>query len=140
MELMEPFTTMKDIIGSREHDPNLTSWFNIITSRALAVLDEHSNTIMAEKIKKIMKSPFFELFKDCVNGKLTENSVICHGDCWNNNIMYKYKVRNVNARHPSATKQIFHPLKKTISPSNISIFFDMAYYFIIFKRYEKIYN
>ena len=89
---MEPFTKMIDIIGAREHDQNLITWFNIITLRSLAVLDDHSNKVMVEKIKKVLKNSFFELFNGCVNGELTENSVICHGDCWNNNIMYKYKV------------------------------------------------
>jgi hypothetical protein len=24
-------------------------------------------------------------------------SVICHGDCWNNNIMYRYEVRHIES-------------------------------------------
>ena len=94
MEIMQPFTSMVDIIGSREKEHTIESWFDFITKRALAVIENHENTDMVEKVKNIMKSPFLKVFNECVDAKQTKYAVLCHGDCWNNNIMYKYKVQS----------------------------------------------
>lgn len=55
--------------------------------------DALSNDEDAELLKKIknkFKGKYVEEMLDCVNFEAAEPySVICHGDCWNNNMLYK---------------------------------------------------
>jgi hypothetical protein len=91
-ELMEPYKDMKDIFFQRDMESmeQIKIWFTQLTNQAREVLLKNDDPELIERASKVIDTDFFELLGDCVEAKLAEpHAVLCHGDCWNNNIMYR---------------------------------------------------
>lgn len=58
------------------------------------VLENAQKVQMIAKLKKMVPNGLWFEFKRVLSLK-EENSIILHGDCWNNNHMFKYKVREM---------------------------------------------
>lgn len=91
-QLMKPFASLKDVLYQRLTDKALsTSTREKLVNRALNVALKSNNEFLIEKVKNLLSNDFCELLKSSSCGALAEPyAVICHGDCYNNNIMFKY--------------------------------------------------
>lgn len=89
-EKVEKFMAIKDIFSTRKHDKDLLGYMNSLKIRALSTLCPDTEQHLIDKVEKLFEKDFFDLLSDSTNGKLAEPyATVCHGDCWNNNILYK---------------------------------------------------
>ncbi|KAL7029770.1 hypothetical protein ACKWTF_006353 [Chironomus riparius] len=90
-ELIEHYRDMVDIFLQRKGDENMNVWFESVKNRSKDTITECGNEDMIKKVNDLLSLDFFELLETCINGEAAEPyAIVCHGDCWNNNIMYKY--------------------------------------------------
>lgn len=95
-ELLEPYKDMVDIFFQRDDESmeHIKVWFENLKKQAYAALDTMDNDDLKERARQELKQDFFTQIGASIDGKAAEPyTVLCHGDCWNNNIMYKYEVR-----------------------------------------------
>lgn len=89
-ERIEPFKSMVELFTTREDDGQMDQWFGMLTTRMMETLDQEQDPEVYEKVKQAMDGKFMDMVKELTMGKLAEPyAVICHGDCWNNNMMFK---------------------------------------------------
>lgn len=92
-ELIAPYKDLQDILMQREGDVAMTTWFNMLKVQALDSLKGEENPDIVARATKVIEQDFFQLVKSCIDGKASEPyTVVAHGDCWNNNIMFRYEV------------------------------------------------
>ncbi|XP_037932151.1 uncharacterized protein LOC119666944, partial [Teleopsis dalmanni] len=95
-ELFEKFRDIKDIFQQRKDDSQLAVYFEELKKSTLACVYENDKSHWNKLHEYFEKSTFFELILPLIDGKLNEpHAVICHGDCWNNNIMFKHENEKV---------------------------------------------
>lgn len=95
-EVLEPYKDMKDVFFQRDAESmeQIKIWFDHLKVQAYAALDSIDNEDLKLRAKKELDKDFFTAVGETIDGKAAEPyTVICHGDCWNNNIMYRYEVR-----------------------------------------------
>lgn len=92
-ELFEPLAQLKDIFlenlvkGSMEV---MSNYLEMSFARAIGTLAE-SEVALKTKLDKF-RTDFVGEMEKCVGlGVAGQYSVVNHGDCWNNNMMYRYK-------------------------------------------------
>lgn len=80
---------MYDILGRKE-------FFDLChfgLKQVLEALEKVGTTNLHKKVK-LLKNNIEEFMENCYNAKGSEDyRVLTHGDCWNNNMMFKYQVR-----------------------------------------------
>lgn len=87
------FTEMKDLFTSKSNDEAFCEFMNMITKRSWDTLDKEKDSKYIEKINYLTNKPIIDLLIECVDPKDAEPyAIITHGDCWNNNMMYKNEV------------------------------------------------
>ena len=94
-DLIAPYKEMKDIFIERDEKAkeNIRTWFEMLKKQAVDCFKEGTRENVKEKAHEILKSDFFEILESCINSEAAgPYAVICHGDCWNNNMMYRYEV------------------------------------------------
>jgi hypothetical protein len=94
-ELFEPYKSMEDIFSKRNQESmaHIKSWFENLKKQAYDALDLSDNEGMKSRVREHLKKDFFEMIGESVDGAAAEPyTVVCHGDCWNNNIMYRHEV------------------------------------------------
>lgn len=95
-ELIESYKGLVDIFLQRnlESREQIVLFFNQLKKQAIDTLNDHENEDLKSRSMKVMNMDFYELLESCIGGALAEPyAVIAHGDCWNNNIMFRYEVR-----------------------------------------------
>ncbi|CRK87815.1 CLUMA_CG001603, isoform A [Clunio marinus] len=93
-ELIEKYKPMKEIFKEFE-EASKGKWdgyFAEVVRKAIETLDDHPNEKLKDHVRNTLNDKFMDIFMDDVDGASAEPyTVICHGDCWNNNIMYRYE-------------------------------------------------
>uniref|UniRef100_A0A0A1XLB8 Putative ribosomal protein S6 kinase alpha-1 n=1 Tax=Zeugodacus cucurbitae TaxID=28588 RepID=A0A0A1XLB8_ZEUCU len=93
-EALHKFRNIQDIFLQHKNDSNLNIYFEGLKRSALACL-ELKNDEYRKILSTFFERPFFEIFSDLIDGNKGEPyAVLCHGDCWNNNLMFKLKDTN----------------------------------------------
>lgn len=98
-ELIEKYKTMEDILIKISNDPDasIRIWIETQNKKAIEVIKKSNNDDLKSHVLKILNDDIIKQFDDSTNGKNAEPyAILCHGDCWNNNVMYKYKVCGKN--------------------------------------------
>lgn len=91
-ERIERFKHMIELFTTREEDESMQQWFDLLIARTLETLDKEAEPEVYEKTEKVLTGKFMDMVKELTLGAEAEPyTVICHGDCWNNNMMFKYE-------------------------------------------------
>lgn len=97
-ELIEGYRGMKDIFIQRDNEAKdqMKPWFDLMKQQAIdSVKDDEDLTKTLGKI--VETKDFIKLMEECVTGGPAEPyAVLTHGDCWNNNIMFRNEVMREN--------------------------------------------
>ncbi|XP_026472445.1 uncharacterized protein LOC113376659 [Ctenocephalides felis] len=90
-ELFKKFSNLEDVVFSNEeYFTDLIPYFNLFIDKAIDTLDD--NEIGARDKMQEFKKHFMKIMFDGVKASLAEPyAVVCHGDCWTNNMMFKYE-------------------------------------------------
>lgn len=81
---------MKEIF-SRKVDDNLKAYFKQLLDNLYKTLDQEGDERLLEKVQQMFDIDHMTLLNELVKGESAEPyTVICHGDCWNNNMLFKY--------------------------------------------------
>ncbi|KAG5670233.1 hypothetical protein PVAND_000510 [Polypedilum vanderplanki] len=90
-KLVEEYCHMEDFIifHLRNKKPLFSSFYECQKKEAFKVLETCENHDMKIKIGDYLNRNLLELFESTVGNKTGEPyATICHGDCWNNNMMF----------------------------------------------------
>lgn len=91
-EVFEKFKTLDDFMSKTAMDENFIKMMVQNLERAVSTLDE-SDIKRRNKILKLTEN-IGQILKDSSNPEFAEPyAIVTHGDCWSNNFMYQYKVR-----------------------------------------------
>lgn len=92
---------MQDLFVLRKDNAVLKDYMNSQIHLAKDTLWPGIDDLLIKKIEKIFEKGAMHVLLECVNGETAEPyTVICHGDCWNNNVLYKSdKVKNVHKKY-----------------------------------------
>ncbi|XP_058983196.1 uncharacterized protein LOC131800389 [Musca domestica] len=90
-EKIQDLKCIVDIFEQRKDDPQLNDYFESLKKTALDCFDRERESFYWEKLNAYFsRGSFYNLMLMLLEPRTSEPlSVICHGDCWINNIMYK---------------------------------------------------
>ncbi|XP_017042128.1 uncharacterized protein LOC108088699 [Drosophila ficusphila] len=96
-ERMQKLQQLVDIFEQRREDHALGVYFENLKGSALSSLLSPEDDAYRTRLEAYFaRGSYFELLLPLVSGSNCEPfAVICHGDCWNNNILYKRTERGV---------------------------------------------
>ncbi|XP_062555327.1 uncharacterized protein LOC134220323 [Armigeres subalbatus] len=89
-DLFEPFKVPDVMVPTMEENGQLVSMFTTALDAAISILDpsEEKATFKMEALR----NDFFTTLQNCVDPERAEPfAVLNHGDCWVNNLMYRYQ-------------------------------------------------
>ncbi|XP_033170218.1 uncharacterized protein LOC117147445 [Drosophila mauritiana] len=94
-ERMQQLQQLVDIFEQRRDDHALGVYFENLKGSALSALLAPADDAYRVRLEAYFaRGSYFELLLPLVSGSNCEPfAVICHGDCWNNNILYKIAER-----------------------------------------------
>ncbi|XP_037805479.1 uncharacterized protein LOC119599672 [Lucilia sericata] len=90
-EKINSLKNMKDIFEQRKNDIQLNDYFESLKRSALESIDKEMEHVYWDKLNEYFnRGTFYELMLTLLDSKSSEPyAVICHGDCWINNVMFK---------------------------------------------------
>lgn len=89
-DLLNPYRDLVDMLISRQKNESLARWFVEVVQRALKTLDPEVDKELLVKLKEFFKKPYLQILGEYLDGKSSEPySVMTHGDCWINNVLFK---------------------------------------------------
>lgn len=92
-EKFETLKSMKDVFTQRKDDKVIVDYMNSLVDRAKTTLNKDTDADLIEKFTATFQGNLMHTMLQLVDGNLSEpNAVVCHGDCWNNNLLFKYDV------------------------------------------------
>lgn len=94
-EVFEKFKKTEDVLFLRDEKAmaGYAAYFESVKQQAFGIFGADEDLELVERAKRAVALEFPDLMKSCVTGELAEPyAVLCHGDCWNNNVMYRYEV------------------------------------------------
>lgn len=82
---------MSEFLNRQERFEKTEALFGLQFKKAITTLDPEKHASIIEKCQRIFEPEFVTaLLTDSGNGKIMEKyAVVCHGDCWNNNMLFK---------------------------------------------------
>lgn len=97
-DLLNPYRELVDMLISRQKNESLARWFEKVVERALTTLDPEADKELLVKLNEFFKRPYLQILGEYLDGKSSEPySVMTHGDCWINNVLFKLdEVRNTS--------------------------------------------
>ncbi|EDW00510.1 GH11819 [Drosophila grimshawi] len=92
--LLLPFQTLVDIFEQRRNDAALGAYFEQLKQNALDALHQQQDAHYVQRLQAYFgRGSYFELLLPLLSGMNCEPyAVVCHGDSWNNNFLYKCDV------------------------------------------------
>jgi hypothetical protein len=117
-ELLEPYKSLVDIFFQRDPESmeHIKAWFDHLKKQAYDALELFDNEDLKKRAKAQLDKDFFTMVGENIDGAAAEPySVICHGDCWNNNIMYRYEVSSPSPKTTKASQNFSNLLPKIFS-------------------------
>lgn len=79
-----------DEVFIRLSDVNMGKFINATATNVANIAKSLGNDEIAGKVREVYPDNVYDLVYECVRGELAEPyAVICHGDCWNNNTLFK---------------------------------------------------
>lgn len=92
-DLFNDFKKLEDNYFSNPIDEALYGYFDVMFDHAIEALMSSEDAKLRIKMK-YLKDNLKLILPELLKGEQAEPyAVVTHGDCWNNNIMYKYEVR-----------------------------------------------
>ncbi|XP_063703520.1 uncharacterized protein LOC134833210 [Culicoides brevitarsis] len=83
---------MEDIWLARRDNKTMNDYMAGLSQRALNTLDAEKDARIYEKVKNLLTTSYIENLEKVVGNKVAEPyAIVCHGDFWTNNILFKHK-------------------------------------------------
>lgn len=90
---MRKYASIDDLFILRQHNDILKAYMDSQVDLAKGTLELPTDAKLMTQMNGLFENGAMAALLKCVDGKSSEPySVICHGDCWNNNLLYKTKV------------------------------------------------
>lgn len=71
-------------------DESMERYLESLLDGVYKALNEEGDEQLLQKIRNFFKPGHIALMKECCDGKTAEPyAAICHGDCWNNNVLFR---------------------------------------------------
>lgn len=88
---------MEDIWLARRNNKMMNDYMAGLSQRALGTLDPETDSKIYERIKTLLNTSYIENLEKVVASDVAEPyAIVCHGDFWTNNILYKSEVSYLN--------------------------------------------
>lgn len=91
LEKFQKLTAPLSDILIRKDDKNMQDFLNFWPAAVIGAITDPNDAHIKQKIEQLYERKQMDIAADVVDGKSSEPfSVICHGDVWTNNTMFKY--------------------------------------------------
>ncbi|CAH1163880.1 unnamed protein product [Phaedon cochleariae] len=120
-ELFEKLTeNLPNVYKSFMELPDIDSFILSSTAIVIDILKKYKDEDLCKKFEKLMERGITNILMDVVDIR-DPKAVICHGDCWNNNFMFKYE--NEDKKKPSRVSILDWQISTLWSPV-----YDLSYF------------
>ncbi|KAL7029771.1 hypothetical protein ACKWTF_006354 [Chironomus riparius] len=121
-KLVESYFELRDlfIMFCERKNSAMDAWYESMKKQAFVVINECKDIQLKDKVNAFLEKSIYDLMCDCCDRKKTEPyATLCHGDCWNNNMMF----RNDQSGTPNAIRLLDFQIQRYSSP-----ILDLMYY------------
>ncbi|CAG9802462.1 unnamed protein product [Chironomus riparius] len=90
-EVLNYYYTLKDSfkIMSETENSTLPAYYSSLKKQTIKVVEKCEDLEVKEKVMKYLENDYSELIEHCLSREKSEPyTAICHGDCWNNNMLF----------------------------------------------------